>query len=671
MRPTHCVILPVETSATPPEVPGSVPRRGWRRGPSAALVSLGGLVVAHFLWVTAHLAPAIMSPDANGYVVQARLLAQEGRTSFSPTSPVQFIGMHWLETERGVFFSRYPAGLPVIFAGAWQRGGLKAALWVNPFLASGTVLLIFFLARRLVPAGYALLAAAFLAVIPVVNQHALDADAHIAATFFLVAGVLELLRFGDAGSLRSGLLAGLLLGAVPTMRYPEAIVGGVIAVWLVWRVRPVWRVWPALVGAALPLCALGVHNAAAFGAFWKTGYALTHEQTGFGFKYLAGHALPYLHALGGQGIALLFAFGVAGLTALALDRAKRPEGVLFTGIVVPLLLLYMAYYFGGGGGGGGGAAAGNLRFLIPTFPFFVVAAVGLLARLAADSGRNGRVVVAVVATLQLLLGFVGSSQVLAAAHTSLGAAARARIAAEGAIPADSVIIVDRQLAESLDATGRWRLVEESFVVGGMLGGGGMGGGGLGFPGGPRPAGEMGGRGSVVDGAPTAADGPERAPGDPGRGDEPNPMQRGKNRAQQERYAGLRPVERRQRVWADVVAWAGGKPVFWFARSLEVLDRVLPVGADYHSITEVDAPMMIGSGGGGPPGMGGPKGGGGFNAGPSGGGSLSRPSAAGPRSARLPPPVGGPGQPEFSAPRGGPSAAFGPKLRLVQIDFAPP
>jgi hypothetical protein len=281
------------------------------------------------------------------------------------------------------------------------------------------------------------------------------------------------------------------------------------------------------------------------------------------------------------------------------------------------------------------------------------------------------VVVAVVATLQLLLGFVGSSQALGAAHTSLGAAARARIAADGAIPAGSVIIVDRQLAESFDAIGRWRLVEESFVVGGMPGGGGMGGGGLGFTGGPRPAGEMGGRGSVVDGAPPPADGPERASGDPGRGDEPNPMQRGKNRAQQERYAGLRPGERRQRVWADVVAWAGGKPVFWFARSLEVLDRVLPVGADYHSITEVDAPMMIGSGGGGPPGMGGPNGGGGFNPGPSGGKSLSRPSAAGPRSARLPPQVGGPGPSEFSSPRGGPSAAFGPKLRLVQIDFAPP
>jgi len=30
------------------------------------------LTVVHFGWLTAHLAPAIMSPDANGYVVQAR-----------------------------------------------------------------------------------------------------------------------------------------------------------------------------------------------------------------------------------------------------------------------------------------------------------------------------------------------------------------------------------------------------------------------------------------------------------------------------------------------------------------------------------------------------------------------------------------------------------------------
>ena len=36
------------------------------------------LALAHPVWVGAHLAPAIMSPDSNGYVVQARLIAEAG-----------------------------------------------------------------------------------------------------------------------------------------------------------------------------------------------------------------------------------------------------------------------------------------------------------------------------------------------------------------------------------------------------------------------------------------------------------------------------------------------------------------------------------------------------------------------------------------------------------------
>ncbi|MBI4623863.1 MAG: hypothetical protein HY736_11695 [Verrucomicrobia bacterium] len=107
------------------------------------------LAVVHFAWLRFHSAPAIMSPDANGYVVQARLLAEAGRTWFAAESSAQYIGMHWLETTDGVFHSRYPAGLPLLFAAAWKLGGLDAALLVNPLLASATVLLVFFLARRL------------------------------------------------------------------------------------------------------------------------------------------------------------------------------------------------------------------------------------------------------------------------------------------------------------------------------------------------------------------------------------------------------------------------------------------------------------------------------------------------------------------------------------------
>ena len=530
-----------------------------------------------------------MSPDANGYVVQARLIAETGRTWFSPTSPAQFVGAHWLETTDGVFHSRYPAGLPVLMAVAWKLGGLGGLLWLNPALASATLLLVFLLARRLTGGWVALLAAAVVATVPITNHHALDADAHVASAFFLVAGVLALLCFGDLPSVPRGLLAGVLLGMVPTIRYPEAITGVAIAGWLLWRVRPIIRVWPALVGAALPIGAICLHNAAAYGAFWRTGYALTHEQTGFGMGYFMAHALPYLEALGGQGPALFFGFGAAGLAALAFEQRTRSEGVLFAGLVVPLLLLYMAYYFGGGAGG---MTAGYLRFLVPTFPFFAVAGAWLLGRMVEKLGLAGCGALGVVAVLQMIVGFGASAQMLAQSKTSLTAAAGVRLLAEKEIPAGSVVIVDRQLAESLDAAGEWKLVEENLVT---LGGGprGLGRGGLG---GGGPGGMMrgpGGGGFFGFSPPGAPDNPEAD------GEQPSPQQVGKNRAQQARYAGLSQPQRHTQVWADLATWAGGRPVYWLTRSIDTVDNSLPAGAEHSSVAEIDAPMAAGPGGGGP------------------------------------------------------------------------
>ncbi|HUR60038.1 MAG TPA: glycosyltransferase family 39 protein [Opitutaceae bacterium] len=610
------------------------------------------LAALHFAWLYMHWAPAIMSPDANGYVAQARLIAEQGRTSFTPSSTVQYIGMHWLETPGGIFHSRYPAGLPLAMALAWKVGGLDAALLINPLLGSATVLLVFFLARRVTPGWAALVATAVVAVIPVANQHALDADAHVAATFCLVAGILALLHFGETLRPRVGFVAGLLLGLVPTIRYPEAIVGLTVAAWLLYFVRPRTRFWPAIVGAALPIALLCAHNAVAYGAFWRTGYALTNEQTGFGVGYFFSHVLPYLQNLSGPGLALFFGFGVAGIAALAVEPATRRTGVLFAGIVVPLVMLYMAYYWGAGGGAGAGM--GNLRFLLPTLPFLAVGGAWVLAALVERLGAGGRAAAAVVVALQLLLGGGASQQMLAQTRNSIGAAARVRALAEKQIPPGSVLIVDRTLGESLDAVGQWKLIEENFL---SFGGGGPR--GFGGPGGP---GAMGGPGPM--GGP---------PGELGLGgDTPNPQQVGKNRAQQERYAGLRGEERRARIWADVQAWAAGRPVFWFTRSLDVVDNQLPAGADYESLAEVDAPSMFGPGGGGGPPMGGamPAGPGGRGApggfvggrgmGPGRGGPGQFPTLAGPGG-------GGPG-----GRRGGAIAApNNAKLRLVRVTFGKP
>ncbi len=606
-----------------------VPRAQW------ALLAAGLLAFAHLVWILAHFAPAIMSPDANGYVVQARLIATEGKTALTTESPAQFVGMHWLETGDGVFHSRYPAGLPMLFAAAWKLGGLRAALLVNPLLASATVLLTFLLARRLTDDRSALLAAVVVAINATAQQHALDADAHTAAAFFLTAGVLALLRFSETPTLVRGVIAGLLLGIVPTVRYPEAIAGVAFGAWLLWRVRPIIRVWPAVLGAALPIGALCAHNAAAYGAFWRTGYALTGEQTGFGWNYFTAHVLSYLESLGGAGLGVFFAFGAAGLAGLAADPRRRETGVLFAGIVMPLVLLYMAYYFGAG--------EGNLRFLVPTFPFLAVAGAWLLGQLAEKLGAAGRAAWIAIAALQLIVAGAATAQVAARERMSLGAAARVRTTLAAAAPAGSVVIVDRQLAESLDAAGEWRLVEESLLGGGA---------------GAGPMRARRGAGRSGAGGPAAIAG------------QPSPQQANKNRAQHTRYDGVSAEEKQTRVWSDLRTWAAGRPIFWLTRPIDALDELLPAGADYESIADIDAPGMTM--------MGGPVGGGmrgGGAGGAAGGGNFGPGGGMGPPDGGMggPPMMGGFGRGGANfgggpgAPNGG--AAQTQKLRLVKITLA--
>jgi hypothetical protein len=261
-----------------------------------------------------------------------------------------------------------------------------------------------------------------------------------------------------------------------------------------------------------------------------------------------------------------------------------------------------------------------MRFLIPTFPFFAVGGAWLLSVLAKNFGIAGRVAVGVVVALQLLITGASSEQMLERSKTSLTAAARARATAEKQIPAGSVVILDRTMAESLDAVGQWRIIEENFVGGGM---GPRGGGpGMGMGMGMRPMGRSG----TME----------------GEGSRPSPQQVGKNHAQQERYAGLSMSERRTRVWADMAAWAGDRPVYWFTRSIESVENALPNGADYESLAEIEALAMgFGPQGGGPgmgmglvgggrggrggAGIGGPRGGMGF--GPPGAGAFEGANAS--------------------------------------------
>src|SRR4051812_19445645 len=159
-----------------------------------AWVGLAIVLIAYVALLARNFAPAITEPDDNGYFAQGTLLAQTGRTWFTPESDAQYIGMHWLVTPGEQFISRYPPGLAVVIAVVYKLFGYKASLLVNPALACLTLVAMFLLARRLVATGWALVATAVLAFNPHFVHHALSGDSHIGVTFAITWCAYFLIR---------------------------------------------------------------------------------------------------------------------------------------------------------------------------------------------------------------------------------------------------------------------------------------------------------------------------------------------------------------------------------------------------------------------------------------------------------------------------------------------
>lgn len=611
--------------------------RLWRLAPWLAL----GLVLGGYGFLLGyHFAPAISTPDANGYWAQGSLLATTGRTWFVPESDVQYIGMHWLVTEDGRYFSRYPPGLAVPIAMAYKAFGYAATVLINPVLSLLGLLGLYLLARRLAGAWWGVLAAVALAVTPDYVRHSLQNDSHMAVTVLLIWGLWLLLRWHQGGRWGDLLAAGLVLGAIPTVRYPEALyalgVGGLLLLH-VWRVPG--RRWHALVGLAgalVPLVPLMVRNQLSFGAFWRTAYSLTNEQTGFGWDYFQTHAVAYVRALNADGVGLFFGLGLVGMALLCARRQDRPWGVCLVLMVVPVTLLYMAYYWAPGRLGGEAAA---MRFVLPTFACYYLAGVWALRLLAeAAPGRTALAVGLVAGAVQVMWGGFTIADELPRQCSSRKALARLTRELDARVPAGAVVISSQPVLQHLDFVRHWRCADVTVLR-------------------PRI-----GRPGLRPGS------------DPGA---PAPMQEEKRRIEAEKYEGQGLFGRERAIAYDLREWASGEAVYFVGSEAE-MQRLAPsyLGGRYLEVVARVAMPAAPAGersGGGRPGLGGrfapagPGGGGGLPpfpgggpgaAGP-GGGLAGGPPGAGLMAAGL---AGGfPGGPPGAAP-GGPAGARLPRLQ---------
>src|SRR2546430_435193 len=215
-----------------------------------------------------------------------------------------------------------------------------------------------------------------------------------------------------------------------------------------------------------------------------------------------------------------------------------------------------------------------MRFLLPTFPAYILAGIWMLATFLETAPRSARIAVPLI--LLAVQGLWGADDLINETrriHYQKQMLARVTDKLDEVVPSGSVILANNQILQDLDFVRKWKLADQQLIRGGF---GGPGGGPGRF-------------------------GPNNDP------DAPSPMQREKREEQQEKYTGTQ-YERQSKFAADVRTWAAGRKVYLVGSENEVVPD-LALGArrsDVKVIARIEmpeAPVMETRGGGFGPGGG--------------------------------------------------------------------
>ncbi|MBN3036666.1 MAG: glycosyltransferase family 39 protein [Bacteroidales bacterium] len=412
------------------------------------------LTALHFTWLLSMYAPAISTPDAQGYYTQARIIARTGKTCLEPESVTQYIGPHWHHAGLNRYYTTFAPGFPLLMSLLYSISPALIFL-LNPLLASLILPGIFLAFRRSLGNGGALMAAFMVACLPFFNEHALFGDAHIAAAFFTIWSLAALQRYFETGSVWWALPAGLMAGFIPVIRYPEILLTIGIIVYALFTLHKRKMHWLSAAaffgGVVIPLAFLAVRNHSTFGAFWQTGYFLPPNRPLFGLQEAVNHFPQYVSLLMSEGVGPLFILGLTGMILALTSSNGRPSGTMFLLLTIPSLILYVSLAWRVDGQ--------SMRFLIPTFPFWSAAAVYLIFRLTPEWNKSRIVWVSVTLVAVLLWGLPQSFRKMEGLHRQQTALSGiARWISEQTRPGD-LIVAGEGVCQQLDTYGRWKLAD--------------------------------------------------------------------------------------------------------------------------------------------------------------------------------------------------------------------
>jgi hypothetical protein len=520
------------------------------------------ILTAHVLTMILLWSPASTGPDTNGYYVQTRLLGDEGRLWTEYEIPFQYISQHWLVVNDDTLVSRYPPGIAILQVVPYWLFGSGFTL-LNPILTSGTLLGVYLLARRWVGGQWALIAMGIAALNPVMNSWAFEGDSHPAVVFFLIWGIFAIISWSQKQGWFSLIPIALWMGMIPTFRYPEALYIPAFSLFI-WAHQD-WSRRGFLQGTLLgivgliPLLMVYLYNQSFFGDFGETGYG-TGEKL-FSFWYFIQKMIPYPLMIIGYGVTGFSILGMAGLVWLCKHKENRSIGILFCGIIIPITLLYMAYFF----------FDGPMRFLMPTFPLYIIAGVWYLKYLHTTYPERMHVWTPRIVALTLAVGMIESGFTVTVKVSEQATIYRSAQQIAQFVPKDNVLIAPENIQNQLDFLGGWKLVNESIIQG---------------------------RDDHRPGMPPINERhPNEDPNRPHRGPQPRQdpfmdelTQSNHYRTIREYYQSDQPGTLSQHAIDDLKKWSEKERAFYWLGELDTLKQTLPEEFSIELITELKAPQ---------------------------------------------------------------------------------
>ncbi len=324
---------------------------------------------------------AIGIQDEAAYLAHARIVARGDLTGDAPGD----ITVSMIETPRGVV-SKYPPGQAILLAPT-QWGPWRMAFVVPLLLLLATTWMA---AAALQRDDRSPLWAALVLFHPTLLLYARTLMSDLTVAACLTAAFL----WSDARRTRP-LLAGLALGVAPAVRMAALPLAGALGIILLWRLatdRRFRAVTMAIVGALIPLAALGAYNTFIFGEVWVRQAPMTGY---FDWATSPERALFYLAALN-------LVWPLLAVAVVTSRHARRLEAQVVLGIS---FVLFSGYYFVDRRFGLPADFVVGLRFFVPILPILVIVyverleiwmlrmrvapaalAVGLATVIAADAG---------------------------------------------------------------------------------------------------------------------------------------------------------------------------------------------------------------------------------------------------------------------------------------------